>query len=239
MLNKFYNKLGMHPNTTVWILRRRDFKELLLKSKRLNRAIQDFLQREEMYNYLEQRQYLDHQHATEWSRRAVRSISTGGFTPSTFEMSQAVKQHPGAPVAIWLGIMLDGIPESLVIGSSMIHSHLSLSLLVGLFLSNYPEALSSSVGMKEQGYSFTKILTMWTSLMVITGIGSALGSIFFTEAPPALFYLVEGVAAGSMLTMVAETMLPEAYFKGSSLVGISTLLGFLTAIFFKTLEKYN
>jgi zinc transporter ZupT len=90
--------------------------------------------------------------------------------------------------------------------------------------------------MKDQGYSFVKIITMWTSLMIMTGIGSALGSIFFTETSATLFYLVEGVAAGSMLTMVAETMLPEAYFKGSSIVGISTLFGFLAAIFFKTIE---
>ena len=223
-------------NTAVWILRRRDFKELILKSKRLSRAIQDFLQREEMHEYLEQKQDLGHEHATEWSRRAVRILDAGGFAPSASEVTRAVKQHGGAPVAIWLGVMLDGIPESLVIGSSMIHSHISLSLLAGLFLSNYPEALSSSTEMKKQGYSFAKILTMWTALMVMTGIGSALGSIFFTEVSPALFYLVEGVAAGSMLTMVAETMLPEAYFKGSSIVGISTLLGFLAAIFFKTIE---
>jgi zinc transporter ZupT len=72
--------------------------------------------------------------------------------------------------------------------------------------------------------------------MVITGIGAALGNLFFVGAKPFAFALVEGVAAGAMLTMIAQTMLPEAYMRGGSIIGISTLLGFLTAIFFKTLE---
>ncbi len=119
----------------------------------------------------------------------------------------------------------------------MIHaSHISLSLIAGLFLSNYPEALSSSVGMRQQGLSFKRIMIMWTSLMIFTGIGAALGNMFFVEAPEMLFSFIEGIAAGAMLTMIAETMLPEAYFKGGSIVGISTLLGFLTPIYFKTLE---
>ncbi len=119
----------------------------------------------------------------------------------------------------------------------MIHaSHISLSLIAGLFLSNYPEALSSSVGMRQQGLSFKRVLLMWTSLMIFTGIGAALGNMFFAEAPEMLFSLSEGIAAGAMLTMIAETMLPEAYFKGGSIVGISTLLGFLAPIYFKTLE---
>ncbi len=142
----------------------------------------------------------------------------------------------GAPYAIWLGIMLDGIPESLVIGASLIHAHVSLSLLAGLFLSNYPEALSSSIGMRQQGLSFCKILFMWTSLMIITGFGAALGKLFFVGAAPFVFSLVEGLAAGAILTMIAQTMLPEAYFKGGSIIGFATLLGFLAAIFFKTLE---
>ena len=80
-------------------------------------------------------------------------MESGKHIPSAQEMVQAVKEHKGAPIAIWLGIFLDGIPESLVIGAYMIHaSHISLSLIAGLFLSNYPEALSSSVGMRQQGH---------------------------------------------------------------------------------------
>jgi len=72
--------------------------------------------------------------------------------------------------------------------------------------------------------------------MVITGIGAYFGNLFFQDAPQFLFALIQGIAAGAMLTMIAETMLPEAYFKGGAITGFSTLLGFLSAIFFKTLE---
>ena len=72
--------------------------------------------------------------------------------------------------------------------------------------------------------------------MVLTGIGAALGSVFFVGAGPHAFALVEGIAAGAMLTMIAQTMAPEAYLKAGPVVGMSTLMGFLAAIFFKTLE---
>ena len=156
--------------------------------------------------------------------------------PTSTEIKEAAKEHGSAPLAIWIGILLDGIPESLVIGSSMLHASISLSLIGGLFLSNYPEALSSSTGMREHGYSFGKILAMWASLMVITGIGAYVGNIFFADASHSLFAVVEGIAAGAMLTMIAETMLPEAFHRGGSITGFSTLLGFLTAILFKAIE---
>ena len=71
---------------------------------------------------------------------------------------------------------------------------------------------------------------------MITGIGAYAGNIFFVGAPPMLFAIVNGMAAGAMLTMIAETMLPEAFYKGGSIIGFCTLCGFLAAIFFKTLE---
>jgi len=117
----------------------------------------------------------------------------------------------------------------------MLHANVSLSLIAGLFLANFPEAFSSSLGMREQGYSFNRILTMWSSLMIFTGIGAWLGSVFFVGVELTTFSLVEGLAAGAMLTVIAETMLPEAYYRGGSVTGISTLLGFLAAIFFTTL----
>lgn len=223
-------------DTTVWVLRKSDFEEILKKAPEFDRHIKDFLQQQEIAIYLQQKQHFNPDRAARWTRKAVRSIDAGRLIPSAYHMADEVKQHHGAPLAIWLGIMLDGIPESLVIGASLIHTHISLSLLAGLFLSNYPEALSSSAGMRQQGMSFKRVLLMWTSLMVITGVGAALGNVFFEGAQPFVFSLVQGVAAGAMLTMIAETMLPEAYLKGGSIIGLATLLGFLAAIFFKTLE---
>ena len=92
------------------------------------------------------------------------------------------------------------------------------------------------MGMRQQGLSFRRVLFMWTSLMVLTGIGAALGNVLFTGTSASAVSLIQGLAAGAMLTMIAETMLPEAYTKGGSVIGLATLAGFLAAIFFKTLE---
>ncbi len=224
-------------DSTVWILQKQDFEHLLKTSPQFARTVGDYIKQGEVSDYLTLKQHFDTNQAVRWTQKAVKRMDFGKQIPSVKEMVKTFKENSGAPVAIWIGIFLDGIPESLVIGAYMVHtSHISLSLIAGLFLSNYPEALSSSVGMRQQGLSFKRVLLMWTSLMIFTGIGASLGNMFFAEAPEMLFSLIEGIAAGAMLTMIAETMLPEAYFKGGSIVGISTLMGFLTPIYFKTLE---
>jgi CRP-like cAMP-binding protein len=224
--------------TGVWVLRKEDFSDLLLRSPALEDSVKDFLQQEEVFTYLQTKQTLDSENAQRWVQKAVHNLEDDKLIPSATELAAAAKEHHGASLAIWMGSLLDNIPESFVIGSSLIHSGgISLSLLVGLFLANFPEALSSSVGMRQQGMRFSRILWMWASLVLITGVGAAFGNVFFAKAPEQTFSVIEGVAAGAMLTMVAETMLPEAYIKGSSVIGASTLLGFLSAILCKALES--
>jgi zinc transporter ZupT len=123
-----------------------------------------------------------------------------------------------------------------VIGSSLLQATISASLVAGLFLSNFPEALSSSVGMVHQRYSRMRIFLLWTSLMLMTGVGAYFGAVLFQGMSHSWFALTEGVAAGAMLTMISETMLPEAERSGGAITGASTLLGFLAAIFFKTFD---
>jgi zinc transporter ZupT len=97
--------------------------------------------------------------------------------------------------------------------------------------------MSSAVSMAKGGMKRKRIFIMWGSLCVVTGIGAAAGALIFPADPEGgYFYLVlaiEGLAAGAMLTMIAETMLPEAYEQGGTIVGISTLLGFLAALLVK------
>ncbi|MFC1857309.1 cyclic nucleotide-binding domain-containing protein [Thermodesulfobacteriota bacterium] len=221
-------------DTRVWMILKEHFDRLLQISPKLADAVRYLVQ--ERISDLKNKEYIAPDMAEKWYSQAVKRIDEEIIIPTETEIKEAASAHGGAPLAIWLGILLDGIPESLVIGSSMLKSSISFSLLAGLFLSNYPEALSSSVGMREHDYSYKKIFWMWTSLMIITGIGAFLGNIFFVGAPLFLFALIEGIAAGAMLTMIAETMLPEAYHKGGAITGFMTLLGFLAAIFFKTLE---
>jgi CRP-like cAMP-binding protein len=217
----------------VWIVLKEDFDRAIATSPHLADAVGKLtLQR---ISRLKTQKWI-HDDAEKWFRQARRTVDEELLLPTATEIREAAGEHSGAPMAIWLGILLDGIPESLVIGASLVHSTISFSLIAGLFLSNFPEALSSSASMRQAHYSFKRILLMWTSLLVFTGVGAMLGNIFFTGAPPAVFALVEGIAAGAMLTMIAETMLPEAFQKGGAVTGVSTLLGFLAAIFFKTLE---
>jgi hypothetical protein len=161
-------------------------------------------------------------------------MDLGKHIPSAVAMTETIKEREGAPLAIWLGNVLDGVPGALVVGTSMFNNRVSLSLIAGLFLSNYPAALSSSIGMQQQGLSLTRTLWMWTGLTLLTGIGAAAGHVFFVGAAPSLLAFLEGISVGASLTILAETMLPETYFKDSSIVGFSTLSGFLTAVFFKT-----
>jgi len=145
-----------------------------------------------------------------------------------------------AALAIWLGILIDGIPESLVIGMLAVSTTgISLGFIAGVFLANLPEAMSSAVSMRANGMSLLRIYWMWGSICLLTGVGAFLGSVMFTEQPTChLFFLmigIESLAAGAMLTMIAETMLPEAFEQGGAIVGLATLGGFLAALTVKVL----
>lgn len=232
---RFYSSVAIDA-TELWVLRKPDFDALMRRYPAISERVREYLEGVENRDYLTSVRGSATREVQRWISRATRNVDSGRLMPSVPDMAAHANLHKGAPLAIWLGILLDGIPESLVIGSSLIHGPVSFSLIAGLFLSNYPEALSSSVGMQQQGMRFARVLFMWASLMVLTGIGAALGSIFFVGADPHAFGLVQGIAAGAMLTMIAQTMVPEAYLKAGPVIGIATLMGFLAAIFFKTLE---
>ena len=146
---------------------------------------------------------------------------------------------------------LDGIPESVVIGAGlyiMLVAHpavetlrfaevIPYTLVAGLFLSNFPEALSSSANMQIVGLKPRRIFLMWLALMVTTSVGSGLGFLLAGVLSETWLVFAEGVAAGAMLTMIAAAMIPEAAAHGKpSEVGLSTLAGFLAAVMFKLLE---
>jgi len=181
--------------------------------------------------------------ADRWKDESLKHLEHLSLEVSEAEIEEAgYSAHAGggAALAIWLGIGLDGIPESLIIGMLAAGTGgMSLAFIAGVFLANLPEAMSSAVGMRAGGMSAPKIFWMWTSLCLMTGLGAALGVLLFPEHPAgghyALVYVIEGLAAGAMLTMIAETMLPEAYEHGGAIVGFSTLLGFLTALLIKIL----
>jgi ZIP family zinc transporter len=172
--------------------------------------------------------------------------------PTGEALEQQHASHDNAAVAIWLGNLLDGLPESFVVGTVLMATVtasaqagtpivfwdvLPYTLLAGLFLSNLPEALSSSAQMRMQGMSVQRILIMWLSLVLMTGLAAAVGAVIGDWVPHNAMVFIEGLAAGAMLTMICAAMLPEAtHLAPPNWVGLATLSGFFSALLFKVLE---
>jgi len=219
-----------------WQISRDDFECLMVQYPKISEGLKRYLQAQEVRDYLLKDKKVSEIEATHWHKQAVKSLEAQKL-PDLMGLNAPPKHHVAPYLAIWLGIFLDGIPESLTIGAHITsHGVLSLSLIAGLFLSNYPEALSSSASMRAQGYSHRRIFIAWFSLTLLTGLGAAFGSVFFSGSSESDIAIVSGIAAGAMLTVIAETMLPESFAKAGSIVGFVTLLGFLTALMFKAIN---
>ena len=218
----------------VWIINKESFDRVIDLNPSLAAEIKTLVT--EKIHLLEKNNNLSPDKAATWYNDSMKHFDEKKSAITQSDITEEVSEHGNASMAIWMGIMLDGIPESIVIGSSLLlHPSMSMSLLAGLFLSNFPEALSSSVGMKKQKMSNMKILMMWLSIMIVTGIGAFAGNVFFENVDHTVFALVDGMAAGAMLTMIAETMLPEAFHIGGSVTGLSALAGFLATLLFKVI----
>ena len=223
-------------DTVLWRILKKDFDALMIKYPAL-RSVFDESCRARIKD-LGDKKIISAEDAAVWVNEAIHHTDDKYFLPTQEEIKAAAgeKQKAAAAFAIWLGLFLDGIPESLVIGVNMIQSSVSIALIAGLFLSNLPESMASAVIMKRQGTSSLKIMLLWCSLVIITGIGAFLGSTLFINSSSFTVAFFEGFAAGAMLCMISETMLPEAYEQGGTIVGISTLLGFLATIFLSSLQ---
>ena len=146
-------------------------------------------------------------------------------------------QDAGSALAIVLGTVLDGIPESIVLGLSLLGGGgVGLAMLAAVFLSNLPEALSSTTGLSKGGWSREQILGLWASVTVVSAISSLAGYTLFDGASAATIAFVQAFAGGALLTMLADTMMPEAFKYGGKQVGLVTTLGFALAFFITTLE---
>jgi zinc transporter, ZIP family len=132
--------------------------------------------------------------------------------------------------AIFLGALLDGIPESAAIGVGLATGQgVGLIMLVAVFLSNLPEGISGAVGMKETGRSYRYIMTVWGATVVMSGIAAALGYTFLGHASKDTIAATLALAAGAVLAMIADTMMPEAFEEGGRFVALVTVAGFLLA----------
>jgi ZIP family zinc transporter len=143
----------------------------------------------------------------------------------------------GSALAIVLGIILDGIPESAVIGLSLLEgAGVSVAVIAAVFLSNLPEAIAATTGLVAGGWTRGRIMGLWTLVALVSGLASLLGYTVFDSAGPEALAFVLAFAGGAILTMLADTMMPEAFEHGGKLVGLVTTLGFGLAFALTMLE---
>lgn len=148
---------------------------------------------------------------------------SGGQQPSE-------QEEGGSGVSIALGALLDGIPESIAIGLSILHGGaVSIATVAAIFLSNLPEGISSSAGMRKAGRSAAYVFGVWIAIAVACGLSSLAGYVVFGSFSPEVVAATTAVAAGAMLTMIVDTMIPEAFAETHNWAGLITVLGFLTS----------
>jgi len=129
--------------------------------------------------------------------------------------------------AILLGTILDGIPESIVIGFGLIGGGaVSAAMVAAVILSNLPEAIGSTSGLKQSGWGAGKVFGMWTAVALIAGLSSLIGFALFDSASSELLAFVLAFAGGALLTMLIDTMVPEAFKLNGPVTGLLTTLGF-------------
>jgi len=130
-----------------------------------------------------------------------------------------------------LAIILDGVPESIVIGLGIFEGGaVSLAMLVAVFISNLPEAIAGSTGMKASGWSGKKIILLWSFIALFCALSTVAGFALFSGASDQWLSFIQAFAGGAILMMLANSMIPEAYEHGGKLAGVFTVLGFFVSV---------
>jgi CRP-like cAMP-binding protein len=169
----------------------------------------------------------------QWRKEVLDSVEVD-FPLSEQQIQQLAKSS--TPLAILVGTLMDNIPEALVIGFNAGNGNLSGSFLMAVFISNIPEALSSSVGMQQAGTPAKRILTLWAGAVLLSGLTALLGGLLSAYASPWVLGSAQALAGGAILAMLSSTMMPEAYELGGGSVTYSTIAGFLVGFWVVTLS---
>lgn len=136
-------------------------------------------------------------------------------------------QLAGSASAIVLGTVLDGIPESFVLGASLLQEGVvPVAVVVGVFVSNVPEALSGSAGLLAAGWERVRVFKMWSAVVAASVVATVAGWLLLDRMPTAGGAFVTAFAAGALLVMLADTLMPEAFELGGREAGLLTALGF-------------
>jgi ZIP family zinc transporter len=144
----------------------------------------------------------------------------------------------GSAKAIVLGTVLDGVPESVVLGLSLLSgTGVSVAVVAAVFLSNLPEGLAASTGLLDGGASRRDIVRLWALVALASACAAWLGYAAMGDVPAWAVSFVESFAAGAVLTMLADTMMPEAFEQAGPVAGLATTFGFLVAFAIASWER--
>lgn len=154
-------------------------------------------------------------------RRGARKHAHGEFNSYTKDTNGLL---------IVSGSILDGIPESIAIGITLfIDRDIGFMLMAAVFIANFPESISSVAGLKKEGFSRKRILIIWISVGIVVALTTFFSFLFLGHLDNNILGILEALAAGAILAMLADSTMPEAYEDGGYSIGILTVLGFLLA----------
>jgi len=140
------------------------------------------------------------------------------------------QQGSSAGTALALGAFLDGIPEQAVLGISLASGQgVGVALLLAIFVSNLPEAMGSADAMRKAGRSREAIFRLWLIVAVICAVATAVGYLVADAVSGDLRAAIDGFAAGALLVMLIDSMIPEARKDAGRAAGLVTALGFALA----------
>jgi ZIP family zinc transporter len=133
-------------------------------------------------------------------------------------------------LALLVGSVMDNIPENMALGISLVTGGaVNIVLVAAIFISNFPEGLASTEGMKSNGRSKKYILMLWSIAVIIGTISTAIGFAVLSKTSPFVISVAISFAAGAILVMLAESMIPEAFEEGGSKMGLAAMAGFAIA----------
>jgi len=159
--------------------------------------------------------------------------SLGGEKRLSFQGGQA----EGSGTAILLGSMLDGVPESVVLGLSLAHSpEVSLAFIFAVAISNIPQGLGGTAGMLTAGWPKSRITWLWIAVCVLSVVAAVLGYAIGVLVPSATGAGFDAFAAGALLVMLTDSMIPESFQHGGREAGLALVFGFSIAVGVALLE---
>jgi ZIP family zinc transporter len=143
----------------------------------------------------------------------------------------------GAGAALALGAFLDCVPEQLVLGIGIgIGGGVGLGLLVAIFISNLPEATGSASDMLAGGSSRRAVLLLWVAVALVCTAATVLGWALASSVSGGLRAAINGFAAGALLVMLIDSMIPDARRNAGRAAGLVTTLGFAVALALSSLS---